>query len=380
MSVPLYEQLYRHILHEIRQGRLKGGDQVPSEKELAEQFSVSRITSKKALEKLHQVRVIDRVRGRGSFVATTLPELSAIEGELTGAAQASNGAAPAATSLGLIMPDFSDSFGAQLLRAIEACAAQADLRVVLKLTYGRREEEERAIRDLVRFGVDGLIIFPVHGEYYNADLLRLVLDGFPVVLVDRYLRGIAAHAVYTDNVQAAIDLTSYLLERGHSHVAFLSPPAEHTSTIEDRLQGFTAACANHGLRVPSEYLLTNLFSTMPVTVPHQPWAADQATLRRFLDEQPQVTAFVACEYNIALLLHDVLHQHDPLRAEQAEIVCFDSVAGPFVEPAFTHIQQDEAAMGRTAVNQLLALLRGEAAPVQTVVAHRLVERAVVVTT
>ena len=55
--------------------------------------------------------------------------------------------------------------------------------------------------------MDGLIVFPVHGDFYNASLLRQVLDGFPVVLVDRHLSGIPVSAVHTDNVAAARALT-----------------------------------------------------------------------------------------------------------------------------------------------------------------------------
>ncbi|WP_369522474.1 GntR family transcriptional regulator [Streptococcus dysgalactiae] len=45
------------------------GDRLPTEKELSEQFSVSCITSKRALVELEQEGLITRSRGKGSFVA-----------------------------------------------------------------------------------------------------------------------------------------------------------------------------------------------------------------------------------------------------------------------------------------------------------------------
>ena len=68
MKAPLYEQLYAHILAEIEAGRLHPGSRVPSEKELAAHFHVSRITSKRALEKLAQDGIIVRARGRGVVI------------------------------------------------------------------------------------------------------------------------------------------------------------------------------------------------------------------------------------------------------------------------------------------------------------------------
>lgn len=52
-------------------------------------------------------------------------------------------------------------------------------------THDKREDEEAAIRSFVRLGVNGIIVFPGHGEVYNSESLRLVLDGFSIVFVDR---------------------------------------------------------------------------------------------------------------------------------------------------------------------------------------------------
>src|SRR3954462_13124432 len=78
METPLYEKIYLNLLNQIETGQLKPRDQVPTEKELADQYQVSRITSKKALEKLVQIGAIERIRGRGSFVPNTLPDFGAI--------------------------------------------------------------------------------------------------------------------------------------------------------------------------------------------------------------------------------------------------------------------------------------------------------------
>src|SRR5438045_8899272 len=114
--------------------------------------------------------------------------------------------------------------------------------MVLTRTRGLQEQEERAIDRLMRLrAVDGLIVFPVNGEFYNASLLRVALEGYPLVLVDRYLKGINATAVYTDNTTAAKDLTGYVLDKGCDSVAFVSSHPNHTSSIEHRLIGFRTA-------------------------------------------------------------------------------------------------------------------------------------------
>lgn len=372
MKTPLYRQIYLHIIHEIRAGKLKPGDRVPSEYELAERFNVSRITSKKALEELAQGKLINRVQGQGSFVQDPLPDLS----QALAAIEESNGiykAAPkSVTSIGFIMPDFGDVYGTRLFRAIEQRCAEKGYQLSVKLTYGHPETETQGIHQFVDAEVAGLIVFPVAGEYYNPLLLRLALDGFPLVVVDRYLKGIPAHAVHTDNVKAAAILTNFLLDRGHTHIAFLSPPAEDTSTIEERIQGFMQAFSHHGLSLDPRYCFDQLTSTLPRSFSTQNIEADKARLRAFIEHNPNLSAFVASEYNVALIARQTVQEMGCRIPEDAAIVCFDSPEDPLEASLFTHIQQDEGTMGTVAVDVLDALIRNEPAEIKTVIDFKLI--------
>lgn len=68
MKQPLYKKIYAELHEAIVEGRLAPGSRVPTEKELSEQYQVSRITSKRALTELEQNQLIYRVQGSGSFV------------------------------------------------------------------------------------------------------------------------------------------------------------------------------------------------------------------------------------------------------------------------------------------------------------------------
>lgn len=65
---PLYHQLHTMLRDCIVGGVLNDGDRIPSEKELAETFSVSRITARRALQELVREDLVARHRGRGTFV------------------------------------------------------------------------------------------------------------------------------------------------------------------------------------------------------------------------------------------------------------------------------------------------------------------------
>jgi GntR family histidine utilization transcriptional repressor len=66
---PMYQQLKDLIIHRISSGELRPSDRVPSENELVEAMKVSRMTANRALRELTDEGYVDRVAGRGTFVA-----------------------------------------------------------------------------------------------------------------------------------------------------------------------------------------------------------------------------------------------------------------------------------------------------------------------
>lgn len=71
----LYLQLAASLRADIREGRLKPGDPVPTEHELSEKHGVSRFTVREALRKLTEDGLIRRRRGSGTVVASDTPVL-----------------------------------------------------------------------------------------------------------------------------------------------------------------------------------------------------------------------------------------------------------------------------------------------------------------
>jgi GntR family transcriptional regulator len=66
--VPLYHQVYLHLVDALAHGMWRRGDQIPTERELATSFCCSLITVRRALDELAREGRLERTRGRGTFV------------------------------------------------------------------------------------------------------------------------------------------------------------------------------------------------------------------------------------------------------------------------------------------------------------------------
>ncbi|WP_175639478.1 GntR family transcriptional regulator [Metabacillus schmidteae] len=349
MKTPLYEQIYDYIIEQVNKGFLNYGDRVPSEKELSDKFNVSRITSKKALDLLAQNLIIERIRGKGSFVSKRSNEEQEYELVNTSISNESE----KRYTVALVIPGFSDNFGTTLVKAIERACTEKNANLIIRQTHGKIEEEEKAIKQLVNDSVDGLIIFPVHGENYNVELLKLSLKNFPLVLVDRYLKGIPASSVCTDNRLASEQITNYLFTLGHQNIGFISSSPIGTSAIEERIQGFQLAYSKQGIQLKQEFMLLSLLNSLDQEQDNESlFKTNYEIIKKFIQSTPSITAFVACEYDWAILITKVLQDLGHQIPTDYSLVCFDSPTHPFKRPDYTHIKQSEGDIANKAVDIL----------------------------
>jgi GntR family transcriptional regulator len=77
-DTPFYKQLKEKILDDIEIGKLKHGDKLPSERELAEQYGISRMTARHTLSILEREGVVERRVGAGTFINNNKIEMDFI--------------------------------------------------------------------------------------------------------------------------------------------------------------------------------------------------------------------------------------------------------------------------------------------------------------
>ncbi|WP_308638637.1 GntR family transcriptional regulator [Paenibacillus silvisoli] len=352
--IPIYQVIQDFIKNQISSGALKPGEKILTEKELMEKFEVSRITVSNALGSLTKEGWLTRIQGKGSYV-------NAVPAEAAPAAQPGTIAAPAAhhsaaardesrNVIGLIMPGLSDLFSMRMNNGISKALKKSGHNLVLMLSENSKDREAAAIRELLRMGASGLIIFPVDAETYNEEILRLKLERFPLVIIDRYLSGIETHFIGSDGVEASRLAVNHLYELGHRDIAICSDVPLSTTSIEQRLSGYMKAMKELGEMINPAMMLTDFY------VDYEREEIDeQHPLFRYV-KNGLATAYITLNGTMALHLYRIVRQLGLEAPKDLSIVTFDNISPSREFNFFTYIDQHEGTVGRLAAEQLLELL------------------------
>lgn len=336
-NIPLYKQIQRSIKQKISSGELRPKDRVPSERELAKEFMVSQITAKNALIGLAEEGIVVRVQGKGTFVSDE-PFQSSPNNLYTHAKKQQ--------LIGLIIPTLRTQVIQRLIESIIYFANQSGYQIILRVTRESSEVETAMIQELMDLGVTGLIIFPTEDENYSEPILRLSLERYPLVLIDRYFRNISTYSVSSDNLQGAYEVVNYLLNKGHRHIALISSENSNT-VIEDRTAGFEKAFLEHKLSIDK-----HLWFHIPLHILRSD--SCMKAIIDFLNERQEITAAFTLTEEIARQTFIALHLLGRKVPDDIELITFDEP-----ELNIPRVIQDEHNIGKTAVELLLQQINKE---------------------
>ncbi|MEK3722439.1 GntR family transcriptional regulator [Paenibacillus sp. FSL H8-0034] len=354
---PLYSQIRDYILEHIHQHKWQANDRLPTEAELAKQFGVSRFTVKNALSDLVKEGLIYRIQGKGSFISQSVADQDNISIPQERAVSAA-GAVGAFRPIVFLTPSIQSSLSANILAGAEELLSEHGYPIVFRSTRNDQEKERQLLQEYSRMGARGFMIIPVDGESYSEDILRLTLNKFPVVVIDRYLRGVDTNCVCSDNVGGAYDATSHLIELGHSNLAFVALHNRSTTSLEDRLTGFEKALTQHHIPIDHHRCLIELFSEHPPKTEQGDTLVEHKSLvRSFLERNPDVTAVFAATNSSGIAVLEAAEELGIRVPEQLSVIFFDDYEHSTLSriPPSCVIQQDKE-IGAAAAQLLMSVI------------------------
>jgi LacI family transcriptional regulator len=275
-------------------------------------------------------------------------------------------------TIGLLVPDNSNPFFAELARTIEDAGFADGYSVVLCNSDLSAVKQETYIDVLLANRVDGLILvssglIPTVGRH---DAVARILDaGAPFVVVDRDLGETPVDQVLVDNDQGGYLAGEHLIALGHRRIACLVGPSDLTPSA-GRIAGFQRALADAGLAVAAEGLVRGNGR------PDGGSAAALQLLERGVVGAGDVTAIFAFNDQMATGAIGALQRAGCRVPQDVSVIGFDDIPqSAAIFPALTTVAQPIAEMGSIGVRLLLDRIARHDAPHQRVrLSTRLVVR------
>ena len=248
ITKPKYEIIKEALLERIRTGQFSSDAVFCTEKMLSEQYEVSRITAKRAIEDLEQQGILYRKRGVGSFVSQKIPPVSSSASETDSKSKMVSLLLPFATTQGNI----SETIG-----SLSAALAEKGYFLSIHIT-GSSSPKERATLELLRSqNIAGLVYYPKRDNIHLEQLNDFLFANRPVVIIDKQTDCPYLNNVVCDNYDGGRQLTRHLLEQGHRNIAFFTTaPLSETSSVRDRFGGFLHEIKAAGIMPDSRQLIT----------------------------------------------------------------------------------------------------------------------------
>ncbi len=155
-------------------------------------------------------------------------------------------------TIGLIAPDLSNPFFAQIVKTIQTELHKLGYSLVVCDSDENPELEVEHSGLLCSKGVDGLIVMPVGQE--SRHFQGLLDDDTPLVLVDRGFENLNTNMVLIDNYRGSFEAVDHLIEHGHRRIAIIQGlPGTYTS--KGRLQGYIDALKKNGIAVDESLIV-----------------------------------------------------------------------------------------------------------------------------
>lgn len=348
-NIPLHQEVETELRRRIIAGEILPGQKMSPELELAEEFNVSRTTIRHALISLESHGYVERIHGRGTFVADQAPEENPLPGKERG--------------IYAIVPHLTSGFTGTIITGAQEVLFSTGHDLSVLPTNDSIDKEIDYLQMILTRGAAGVILHPTKSEFYNPLVIELINKGIPLVMTGRHYRFVNCSYVDGHNYQGAYDATKYLIGLGHRKIGLVTKkPLIHTS-LEDRIQGYRDAMADHSLALDRKTLLLDLKDSRSVYWESGNEQQEQGIIKHlvdYLEGAPKMTAILALNDMIAADLIKAAKHCGKTVGQDLSIVGFDNVAlSASLEPPLTTVDSPTLDMGRRATKVLLQHITSE---------------------
>lgn len=263
-------------------------------------------------------------------------------------------------NIAVVVKDFEDIYYSYFSHVVSGIAGVLEKNgYYFQLTRAIKPKEEPLspyyMKAFEEKRVDGMCILVEEAQ--EMDVAALFEKKFPVVLVNRYIKGMDIPKVLIDNKEGLFRATKELLDIGHKRVAFLSG-ALRFQLDQDRLSGYKKALSEAGIGFEENLVGEGSF------IYEKAYEATGTLLK----QEPRITGIVASDDVMALAAIRRIRDAGLSVPEHISVIGFnDMFPFPPGSPTLSSMRLPLVEIGKTAAQMLLDIVAGKKIENDTVI-------------
>ncbi len=268
------------------------------------------------------------------------------------------------STIGLIVPDNSNPFFAEIAKGVEDAGFEAGFSVILCNSNAMLEREQAYIDLLLSKRADGVIFAPT--TLSIGPVQRLVDLGIPVAVFYREAGDLNVDTIRIDNLDAGYRATRYLIGLGHTQIACIRPLSSETPSGQ-RVEGYRRAMREAGLPCVTELMPQG----------NNRINGGESATRALLNSGKKFSAIFSTNDAMAIGAMRALRDAGLRIPMDVNVVGFDDIIlARYSEPPLTTISQPKQEAGALAVQRIVERIEQKytAGPREFVLATTLIER------
>ncbi len=332
-----YYVLMDNLKQDILSGKIKTGEKIPSENELATKFKISRHTVRKALSILENEGFLEAIHGKGTFCM----------------GRARKNSRGASHNIAVITTYISDYIFPRVIQGIDYVMTREGYSIILKNTGNSQKNEAKALEDIMTKNIDGLIIEPSKSEIFckhmnQYEALDMIKTPY-VFLQGTYPQMKNKPNIVMDDVEGTYLLTKYLIELGHRHIIGIFKIDDCQGTA--RHKGYIKALNEAGMFYNPDSVI--LFHT------EDRGKKPAAMVKQFVESKMEMDAIVCYNDQVAVEVIKALETYNIKVPEDISVTGYDNSMiaenGPVKLTTISHPQEK---IGEMVAELLLEKIHG----------------------
>lgn len=332
-TAPIYRQVADYLREEITSKRLKPGEKLPSEPELARRFNINHLTLRKGIKLLKEQKFIAQCPGKGTFV------LDGKQEETSERAIGVYGVPENAT----------DPYYSLLISGLRKKMGPVG---IYPLFFNGQDDIRGMMEKHGQFNLKGAIVFSPPEEYSEA-IACLAKAKVPYVIMGASFASFRQRrfaCVDIDHRSGAKKAVEYLIGLGHRRIAYLGGKEPHC-VFQQRFSGYLDAMKNYSIN-PDKTLIFRFRAA-------EPKMFMTAVEGVFHSNAGAATAVFAAGYAYVLNFWRAMEDRRYRIPDDISLVGCDSYgACEYLRPKLTVIAQPVQEMAEIAVDMLRGQMEG----------------------